>query len=77
MLFELKDDAKEISYEAVGLALHLDSRTLALSYAALFDNLWKQRELYEKMEAHGDTICAQNNPCNKGATVSFTLPLVR
>jgi hypothetical protein len=30
MPFELKDDAKEISYEAVGLALHLDSRTLAL-----------------------------------------------
>jgi two-component system sensor histidine kinase VicK len=52
MLFELKDDRKETSYEAVGLALHLDSRTLALSYAALFDNLWKQRELYEKLEAH-------------------------
>ena len=52
MLFELKDDSKEISYEAVGLALHLDSRTLALSYAALFDNLWKQSELYEKLEAH-------------------------
>jgi two-component system sensor histidine kinase VicK len=52
MLFELKDDSKETSYEAVGLALHLDSRTLALSYAALFDNLWKQSELYEKLEAH-------------------------
>ncbi len=52
MLFELKDDRKETSYEAVGLALHLDSRTLALSYAALFDNLWKQTELYEKLEAH-------------------------
>jgi two-component system, OmpR family, sensor histidine kinase VicK len=52
MLFELKDDTKEISYEAVGLALHLDSRTLALSYGAFFDNLWKQTELYEKLEAH-------------------------
>jgi two-component system, OmpR family, sensor histidine kinase VicK len=52
MLFELKDDTKEISYEAVGLALHLESRTLAVSYGALFDNLWKQRELYEKLEAH-------------------------
>jgi signal transduction histidine kinase len=52
MLFELKDDHKETSYEAVGLALHLDSRTLALSYGALFDNLWKQTELYEKLEAH-------------------------
>lgn len=52
MLFELKDDMKDISYEAVGLALRIDSKTLALSYAALFDNLWKQTELYEKLEAH-------------------------
>jgi signal transduction histidine kinase len=52
MLFELKDDTKEISYEAVGLALHIDSRTLALSYGALFDNLWKQTELYEKLSSH-------------------------
>jgi signal transduction histidine kinase len=52
MLFELKDDKKEISYEAVGLALHIESKTLALSYGALFDNLWKQRELYEKLAAH-------------------------
>jgi two-component system, OmpR family, sensor histidine kinase VicK len=52
MLFELKDDTKETSFEAVGLALLLESRTLALSYGALFDNLWKQRELYEKLAVH-------------------------
>jgi two-component system, OmpR family, sensor histidine kinase VicK len=52
MIVELKDDTKETSYEAAGLALHLDSRTLALSYASLFDNLWKQTELYEKLEVH-------------------------
>jgi two-component system, OmpR family, sensor histidine kinase VicK len=52
ILFELKDDKKETSYEAVGLALYLDSRTLALSYASLFENLWKQTELYEKLSIH-------------------------
>ena len=52
MIFELKDDTKETSYEAVGLALHIDSRTLALSYASVFDNLWKQTELYEKLAVH-------------------------
>ena len=52
MLFELKDDTKETSYEATGLALHIDSRTLSLSYASLFDNLWKQTELYEKLAVH-------------------------
>lgn len=52
MLFELRDDTKKTSYEAAGLALHLDSRTLSLSYASLFDNLWKQTELYEKLSVH-------------------------
>jgi two-component system, OmpR family, sensor histidine kinase VicK len=52
MLFETKDDTKETSYEATGLALHLDSRTLSLSYASLFDNLWKQTELYDKLSVH-------------------------
>jgi two-component system sensor histidine kinase VicK len=52
MLFELKDDRKKSSYEAAGLALYLDSRTLALSYASLFDNIWKQTELYEKLAVH-------------------------
>jgi signal transduction histidine kinase len=52
MLFELRDDTKETSHEAVGLALHIDSRTLALSYASIFDNLWKQTELYEKLAVH-------------------------
>jgi two-component system, OmpR family, sensor histidine kinase VicK len=52
MLFELKDDTKETSYDAVGLALYLDSRTLAVSYASIFDNLWKQTELYEKLAVH-------------------------
>jgi signal transduction histidine kinase len=52
MIFELKDDTKETSYEAIGLALYLDSRTLALSYASVFDNLWKQTELYEKLQLH-------------------------
>jgi signal transduction histidine kinase len=52
MIFELRDDTKESSYEAVGLALYSDSKTLAMSYASLFENIWKQTELYEKLEAH-------------------------
>jgi two-component system, OmpR family, sensor histidine kinase VicK len=52
MLFELKDDTKKTSYDAVGLALYSDSRTLSLSYASVFDNLWKQTELYEKLAVH-------------------------
>ena len=48
----IKTTQKRHRMKSAGLALHLDSRTLALSYASLFDNLWKQTELYEKLEVH-------------------------
>jgi signal transduction histidine kinase len=49
MLFELKDDTKQSSYEAVGLSMHSSSKTIVLSYASIFDSLWKQTELYEQL----------------------------
>ncbi|HXV46042.1 MAG TPA: HAMP domain-containing sensor histidine kinase [Nitrososphaera sp.] len=49
MLFELKDDTKQISYEAVGLSMHSSSKTIVISYASIFDSLWKQTELYEQL----------------------------
>lgn len=49
MLFELKDDTKQSSYEAVGLSMHSSSKTIVLSYVSIFDSLWKQTELYEQL----------------------------
>lgn len=49
MLFELKDDSKQSSYEAVGLSMYSGSKTIVLSYASIFDSLWKQTELYEQL----------------------------
>lgn len=48
LIIETKDDTKDNSYDA-GLGAYSDSKPIALSYASIFDSLWKQRELYEKL----------------------------
>src|SRR5215208_135702 len=56
---ELKDDTKETSYEAIGLATYSNSKPTVLSYVTIFDTLWKQvdlygelRDLYEQLKVH-------------------------
>ena len=49
LIVETKDDSKDNSYEAAGLGAYSDSKPIALSYASIFDSLWKQTELYEKL----------------------------
>jgi two-component system, OmpR family, sensor histidine kinase VicK len=44
---ELKDDFKETSLEAIGLATYSNSKPTVLSYASIFESLWNQTELYE------------------------------
>jgi signal transduction histidine kinase len=52
MVFETKDDAMEDLYEALGVATYTESKSLAESYATIFEGLWKQTELYEQLEVH-------------------------
>jgi signal transduction histidine kinase len=47
---ELRDDAAHRSYEAVGLATYSNSKPTVLSYSSIFENLWKQTELYEGLK---------------------------
>jgi two-component system, OmpR family, sensor histidine kinase VicK len=56
---ELKDDTKETSYEAIGLATYSNSKPTVLSYLSIFETLWNQvdlygelRDLYEQLKAH-------------------------
>jgi two-component system, OmpR family, sensor histidine kinase VicK len=49
---ELKDDTKDRSYEAMGLATYSNSIPTVLSYASIFETLWTQTELYEQLKAH-------------------------
>jgi two-component system sensor histidine kinase VicK len=53
MVMELKDDSKSRFAEAIGLSTYSNSKAGVLSYVAIFENLWKQSELYEQlMKAH-------------------------
>jgi two-component system, OmpR family, sensor histidine kinase VicK len=52
LMVELKDNSKETFIEAVGSAIISNSKSTVLSYVTMFDSLWRQAELYEKLEAH-------------------------
>jgi signal transduction histidine kinase len=52
MIFETKDDSKEDLYEALGVSTYTESKSLAESYATIFEGIWKQTELYEQLEIH-------------------------
>jgi len=49
MIWELKDDTKDSSYDAVGIAIHSNSRSIVSSYLAIFESFWKQSELYREL----------------------------
>src|ERR687883_990309 len=52
LIVELKDDTKDNSYEAIGLATYSNSTSTVLSYASIFESLWNQTELYEQLKVH-------------------------
>jgi signal transduction histidine kinase len=52
MIVELKDDTRDNSYDAAGLSTYSNSKSIILSYASIFEILWKQNELYEQLKVH-------------------------
>jgi two-component system sensor histidine kinase VicK len=52
MIVELKDDTRDSSYNAAGLSTYSNSKSIILSYASIFEILWKQNELYEQLKIH-------------------------
>jgi two-component system sensor histidine kinase VicK len=57
---ELKDDTKETSNEAIGLATYSDSKATVLSYVSIFESLWLETELYEKLELSNKKLAIAN-----------------
>lgn len=49
LIVELKDDTKESSYEVMGFGTYSNKKATVLSYVSIFESLWKQSELYEKV----------------------------
>ncbi|MGN6613725.1 MAG: histidine kinase dimerization/phospho-acceptor domain-containing protein, partial [Candidatus Nitrosocosmicus sp.] len=56
LVMELKDDTKDTFIEAVGQSIHLTSKASVLSYVAIFENLWKQSELYQEIKESNEKL---------------------
>ena len=50
LLVELKNDTKQKFTEAVGSAVYSTSKPKVISFVTIFETLWKQTELYEKLK---------------------------
>ena len=49
---ELRDDTKKTIAESIGLATYSNSAPTVLTYAVIFDVIWKQIELYKQLKVH-------------------------
>jgi signal transduction histidine kinase len=47
---ELNDDTKDRTVDAIGFSTYSNSKSTVLSYASIFESLWRQSELYERLE---------------------------
>jgi two-component system, OmpR family, sensor histidine kinase VicK len=53
LVMEVRDDSKTTFVEAIGLSTYSNSKAGVSSYVAIFENLWRQAELYEQLkQAH-------------------------
>jgi two-component system sensor histidine kinase VicK len=50
LVMEIRDDSKTTFDEAIGLSTYSNSKAGVLSYVAIFENLWRQTELYEEIK---------------------------
>ena len=60
LIIESRDDTKDNYYDAVGLAAYSNSRPIALSYASVFEALWKQAELYKQINFYYEQLKIHN-----------------
>ncbi|HEX5519603.1 MAG TPA: HAMP domain-containing sensor histidine kinase, partial [Candidatus Nitrosocosmicus sp.] len=52
LIYEVKDDTKGSYLDSVGMTIHIEGKSTAMSYATIFNILWEQTELYEKIQIH-------------------------
>ena len=50
MVWEIKDDTSHNFVDALGIAIFIESKSTAMSYAFIFDSLWNQTDLYEQLQ---------------------------
>jgi two-component system, OmpR family, sensor histidine kinase VicK len=60
LVMEIKDDSKTTFTQAIGLSTYSNSKAGVLSYVAIFENLWRQAELYEQLRKSNEELAAAN-----------------
>jgi signal transduction histidine kinase len=50
LIIEIKNDATVSLFDAAGLAIYIEGVSTSISYASIFESLWKQTELYEQLQ---------------------------
>jgi signal transduction histidine kinase len=50
LIIEIKNDATVSLFDAAGLAIYIEGASTSISYASIFESLWKQTELYEQLQ---------------------------
>jgi two-component system, OmpR family, sensor histidine kinase VicK len=64
LVIEKKDDSKQNFIEAVGMATYSNSKPTVLSYVSIFENLWKQTELYQLLKESNKQLKQANYQLN-------------
>jgi signal transduction histidine kinase len=64
LVIEKKDDSKQNFIEAVGIATYSNSKPTVLSYVSIFENLWKQTELYQLLKESNRRLEQANEQLN-------------
>src|ERR671932_2175177 len=64
LVIEKKDDSKQNFIEAVGMATYSNSKPTVLSYVSIFENLWRQSELYQQLKESNKQLEQANEQLN-------------
>ena len=56
LLFEIKDNSKDSYIDSGGITIFIEGKSTALSYAAIFESLWKQTEIYDEIKKSYEKI---------------------
>src|SRR5690349_12352500 len=56
LVMELRDDSKTTFNEAIGLSTYSNSKAGVSSYVAIFENLWRQTELYSQLKEANEQL---------------------
>ena len=69
LVMELRDDSKQTFDEAVGLSTYSNSKAGVLSYVAIFEKLWQQTELYQKVKETNEQLAKANEELKQAGRI--------